>query len=104
MADKKDYIGDDLKYLVVPEAGGFDPQLDDFEIEVISGSKHKTYAKSDLLDDGEGGFYLAIDTTGFKKGDLWAVVKMYVPDDDFPDGNRLEMVKQKLTTLWDVRK
>ena len=99
-----EYIGSELKYKVVIAAAGFDIDRDDFQIECICGSKKKLYQKKDILLDGQGNYYLAVDTTGFKKGTLYAVTTMYIPDEDFPDGLRTEVDKQKLDDLWDVRK
>ena len=99
MAQGKDYIGEELKYAVRITASGFSMDGDDFEIVVSCGSRKRTYAKEDLLLDLQGNYYLAIDTSEFKKGDLYATVYAYVPDDDFPDGKRTEIYKTKLTTL-----
>ena len=102
MAANTAFIGEELKYLVQLTASGFSMADDDFKIEVSCGSQKKTYEKSDLIVDGQGKYYLAIDTSDFRKGDLYATVTAYVPDEDFDDGVRTEMFQQKLLTLKPV--
>ena len=99
MATQTDYIGSELKYLVEITAGGFNMMDDNFEIEVSVGNKKKIYAKSDLLIDQEGNFYLVIDSSEFKSGDMYATTFVYIPDNDFPDGLRTEIEKTKLTRI-----
>ena len=99
MANETTYFGEELKYRVDIQADGFDMDENDYEIELSCGSKRKTITKSDILRDIDGNHYIAIDTADFKRGDLYATVYAYVPDDDFPDGLRTEMDKKRLTTI-----
>lgn len=94
-----DYIGSEQKYRVTLRADGFDMDRDDYEIIITSGKKTITLHRPDVLIDDKGNHYIAIDTTGFKRGDVYATVYAYVPDEDFPDGVRTEIAKVKLTTL-----
>lgn len=103
MAIEQVFIGTELKYLVEITATGFSMEDDDFHIVVSVGNKKATYNKTDLLVDEEDNYYLAIDTSLFKKGDLYATLYAYVPDDDFPDGLRTEVNVQKLTTLKQIK-
>ena len=104
MATETAYIGEELKYKVVITSQGFSMADDDFSAVAVCGSRKVTYRKQDFLLDQEGNYYLAIDTTQFRKGELCLVTYAYVPDSDFPDGLRTEVDKQRLVTLLDPLK
>ena len=97
--ENSSYIGTELKFAVTIAADGFDMETDDFEIIVKCKSKKVIYKKSDLLYDENGDFHIAIDTTIFPAGDLYAITYAYVPDSDFPDGIRTEVDQTRLITL-----
>ena len=99
MANGTTYFGEELKYRIDIQADGFSMDTDDFEIELSCGSKRKTLKNADVLMDLEGNRYITIDTSEFKRGDLYATTYAYVPDSDFPDGKRTEIDKQRLTTI-----
>lgn len=99
MANGTDYLGEELKYAVDITATGFSMADDDFDIVITVGNKSETYNKLDLVVDDQGTYYIMIDTTVFKKGDMYATVYAYVPDPDFDDGIRTEIDKVKLTKL-----
>lgn len=99
MANAPDYLGEELKFAVNITAQGFSMADDDFDIIVSVGKIKQTYNKLDLVVDDQGNYYLLVDTTAFKKGDMYATIYAYVPDPDFDDGFRTEIDKVKLTTL-----
>lgn len=103
MANNAAYIGEELKYVLTLEAPGFNMNHDEYEIIVSCGKKQIKYTQDDIFMDVEGNHYLVIDTSGFKKGDLYATVYAYVPDTDFPDGKRTEIDRQKLCALKDFK-
>lgn len=98
MANNYTYIGEELKYAVQLTAQGFSMETDDFEIVASVGTRKVTYKKADLIRS-EGTFYVVIDTSKFRKGDLYLTAYAYVPDADMPDGTRVEIDRQKVTTL-----
>ena len=95
----KDYIGTELKYMVAITAPGFDMERDDFTITAKCGNKKAVYKKSDMIIDEDRNYYVLIDTSIFKPGDLYAITEVEVPDSDFEDGKRTEVDRIKLTTL-----
>lgn len=92
------YLGTKLKYLVTIQSSGFSMDRDDFDITLKRGGVSRTFAKSELVSDGED-YYLVFDTTDFGAGALEASVTARVPDEDFPDGIRTEVHKFRLTTI-----
>ena len=98
MATNYAYIGEELKYAVVLTAQGFSMLTDDFEIVASVGSRKVTYKKSDLIQS-DGNFFIVVDTSRFKKGDLYFTTYAYVPDPDMEDGFRTEVDHQKIITL-----
>lgn len=103
MANDSVYIGTELKFQVTLQSGGFNMMDDDFEIVVSCGKREVEYKKTDLIIDENDKWYIAIDTSPFKKGDLYATAYAYVPDEDFPDGLRTEVDRQKLATLKEIK-
>lgn len=101
MTSEKIYVGTELKYHLEITGTGFSIETDDFEVELICGKTSKILKKLDMIIDGQGEFYLPIDTADFPKGgDLEVVVRVFIPDEDFPDGFRTEIYKQFLFKLY----
>lgn len=98
------FVGTEVKYLVKIESCGFDMVADDFEITIKRGTTSRTFHKNDLIEEvitipeEVHNFYLCFDTSYFGPGVLTAIVKAYVPDNDFPDGYRTEIEKFDLMT------
>lgn len=98
------FVGTEVKYLVNIESCGFDMVADDFEITIKRGTTSRTFHKNDLIEEvitipeEVHNFYLCFDTSYFGPGVLTAIVKAYVPDNDFPDGYRTEIEKFDLMT------
>lgn len=99
MATESAYIGQELKYALTMEAEGFSIDTDNYRIDFVCGKKTVSKNPEDILMDETGQYYVTLNTSGFKPGDLYAIVYAFVPDEDFPDGLRTEIVKTKLTTL-----
>ena len=99
MANDSVFIGTELKFIVNLQSPGFDMDEDDYSFVVSCGKVEKTIAKQDVILDGEGNHIITIDTTDFKKGDVFITAIAEVPDDAFPDGKRTEIDKRKLITI-----
>lgn len=96
-----------MKYRVRIHIDGFDMVSDDFDITIAkSGGAQHVFQKSDLVERTitEGGevktaYYLCFDTSEFGPGPLVAIVRAYVPDQDFPDGYRTVIDKLELVNV-----
>lgn len=99
MANESAFIGTELKFQVLIEAGGFSMEDDDYEIVISCGNKSIPLTQDDVRIDDQGNYFIVIDTTEFKKGDVYATTYAHVPDSDFPDGKRTEIDRKKLITL-----
>lgn len=96
----QDYIvkGTEVKYKVTLAASGFDMDSCDFFFTVCCGGKTKTVLKSECIYDGEY-WYLCFDTSGFNPGWMTVDTTALIPDTDFPDGLRVEVVTSTLGIL-----
>lgn len=97
----KIYDGTEVKFLLEILTSGFDMNEDDFEVILTRGNKRMTLGKADLLCDDDY-WYVAFDTGFFGPGTVNCIVKAYVPDDDFDDGLRTEVIKFDLLTILRV--
>jgi len=89
-------VGTKLKYALTIRADGFDMDEDDFMVEIKRGANSIVLKKEDIERDSEGQYYVCFDTTELGSGSICAVVTAYVPDADFPDGVRTEVMKINL--------
>lgn len=65
----------------------------DFEVELRTTYKKKTYKKDELLP-GDGDFYyILVDTAEIGSGQYMCVLTVQVPDADFTDGLRTEKIE-----------
>lgn len=102
MINDKIFIGTELKFKVDIEAEGFSMDNDDFNIVIQRRNVKKTFNKEDLVNDGEGNYYVCFDTAEFGVGTISAIVTAYVPDTDFPDGLRTEVYAMDLVNIRKV--
>ena len=93
------YLGGDLKFLVELEAPGFDMDDDRFTVTLKGRKTEKVYEKADLVTDGEGKWYCCFESDDFGPGLIQVVLTAYVPDDDFEDGIRTEILKYNLINV-----
>lgn len=94
-------LGTDLKIKVELICEGFDMNDDNFSVDIKWGNEVETYDKSNnawKTDSTTGDWYLCLPTTG-KKGTVSMVATLWVPDEDFGDVGRKEVVKQDLFTI-----
>lgn len=85
--------GTEVKMRLTIEAPGFSMDNDDFTIVLKCGGHSLTFTKDDLVVDEHGNYIVCFDTAPFGSGSVDAVITAYVPDDDFNDGTRTEVLK-----------
>lgn len=90
--------GTEVKYKVALTASGFDMDSDDFFFTICCGGKSKTVLKTECIYDGED-WYLCFDTSGFDPGRMTVDTTVLIPDTDFEDGIRVEVVTSTLGIL-----
>jgi len=89
----KIYNGTEVKFLLEILVSGFSMDDDDFEVVLKRGEqKELLLTKGDLLCDDKN-WYVAFDTAYFGPGVISCIVKAFVPDEDFEDGLRTEVIK-----------
>lgn len=78
------YVGTTLKVAVSPYAAGFNAHRDDWTVEVRYGDDdtlYQLFEKDDMIEGEDGEYYVIIDTTNLS-GDVRAIVRADIPDDD----------------------
>lgn len=93
------YIGTEFKFVLDIQADGFSMETDDFNVVLKRGGKSLKLEKEDLVEDEHGVFYVCFDSAELGKGNIVAIITAYVPDDDFEDGFRTEVMKIDLITV-----
>lgn len=89
--------GTEMKVKVTLTCTGFDMSTDDFDIIVKNGIKKTKFNKSDLAED-DGNYYVCFPTKGLS-GKITLIGILYVPDTDYDDGIRQEIVSTGLTIV-----
>ena len=89
--DEPIYFGSKPKYQVDIDAG---VSLDDFDFEVRfqRGPNYTVTPKEQMITDGEGNYYVVMDTTKLGVGPVRAIFIADVPDNDYEDGVRPEII------------
>ena len=95
------YKGTDLKFNVSIQSEGFSQKDDDWFLVLMKGRNEiQRFNKEDIIDTGiENEFILCVETADLAAGDYDIVVHALVPDNDFPDGIRDEVYKERLMTV-----
>lgn len=97
------YTGTDLKFKIDIKADGFDMEYDDFCVALKYGNGIIEVPKENIVNDGEGNYYMLVDTSNFRGcGLVSMIVTAYVPDEDFPTGIRREVAKIDLCVIKNV--
>lgn len=99
-----DYIGSDLKFIVEPQADGFDKTTDEFEVTITRGSVARTFTKSELVMDEENNYYVCFSTEEFGAGQYYITITTHTPDDDFDDGFRTDVQQYPLIKILKPKK
>lgn len=113
MAQDKVFIGTECKYLLEITADGFDMHRDDFSLDLKRGNTSLHFDKADLIEEQyvaiennisveKYRYYVCFDSAHFGTGNIVAIVKAHVPDQDFDDGLRTLVWKFDLTTVVPV--
>ncbi len=97
--DNDIYVGTKLKYAISISSQGFDISSDNFTIDLKRGSIGLHFEKDDLIVDNNGQYYVCFDTRVFGEGIIEAIITAFVPDDDFEDGFRTEVIRFNLTKV-----
>lgn len=87
------WFGGGAKFAVNMTCEGFDMNEDDWTITVTRGSKSIQFDKDTAIYDGEGQWYICIDTELLGQGLAMITFEALVPDTDFPSGFRKEIQK-----------
>lgn len=94
---EKYYIGSDLKFALTITSQGFDMDVDNWTAKVTCGNKSITFSRGNgAIIDGNGQWYLTINTKDLGIGSYYLVVEIDVPDEDFDDGLRHEVLAQEV--------
>ena len=99
---KEFFIGTDLKFRFEIEAEGFDITSDKYSLFLTQGDDVTKVPPENIVDDGEGNYYLLVDTKTLKKGNLGLIVTVFIPDDDFKSGVRKEITKVSLCNIKEI--
>jgi hypothetical protein len=107
MTNESVYIGTDLKIKVELTCEGFSMDENDFDLTLRWNGGEVTYSKTESSTDEHiveaqdgSGWYLVIETEKLNmRGLVTLIATLYVPDTDFPDGIRSEVVKQDLFSV-----
>lgn len=96
MAKESVYVGTELKFAITITSPGFDMLTDDFTVDILGRRKRLHFDKEDLVVDENDQYYVCFDTAELGAGIIEAVITAFVPDDDFEDSIRKEVVKIEL--------
>lgn len=96
------YVGTDLKFAINIQCQGFSMDDDEFEITLVNGKNRLELSKDDLVKDNNT-WYLCFDSTELGHGDVTMIVCAYVPDADFEDGVRKEVLETTLCQIDPVK-
>lgn len=99
MIDERYYIGTDLKFAFEIEGEGFDMATDKYDIDLVCGGKTVHVDVEERVVEDEGEFLLLVDTRPFPPGVLKMVATAYVPDENYSDGYREEVVSKELCQI-----
>lgn len=101
------YVGTELKFALTIESEGFSMDDDQWIAKVICGKNEVKCCKLNNSKRGDDGqWYILVDTSKLGSGQCYLVVEIDVPDFDFPDEYRHEVLKQErpLCELMEAQK
>lgn len=88
------YVGTEFKYAITINSDGFDIDEDHWTATVICGKKKVVCQPDDGAIRGDDDkWYITFDTAELGAGAYYLVVEIDVPDDDFADHYRHEVIK-----------
>lgn len=89
------YVGTEFKYALTITSEGFMMGRDDWTATVICGKKKVVCQPDDgaFYSSSEDKWYITFNSAELGAGAYYLVVEIDVPDDDFPDHLRHEVIK-----------
>lgn len=90
--DEPVYFGSKPKYKVSIDAGELSMDDFDFEVRFQRGPNSTTTRKDTMAVDEGGDYYVTMDTTQLGVGWVRAIIVVDIPDTDYEDGIRPEIV------------
>ena len=99
MAEEYAFLGTKLKFALNISAQGFNIDEDEFCVDIRRGDKTLHFDKDDLVVDDNDQYYVCFDSADLGGGLIEATITAFVPDDDFEDGVRTEVVKLNLISV-----
>lgn len=97
------FVGTELKLALTIECEGFDMDTDPWTVKVTRGNNSIICDKTqNALEDEENQWYILVDTALLGSGTYNIVVDIDVPDNDFDDGFRHEVIKKELLKIKSV--
>lgn len=94
-----EYLGAGRKWAVTLSCEGFSMDDDDWKIIITRGNNILEYTKENSIRDDQGQWYIAVDTLKLGAGKALITCVAYVPDHDFEDGVRTEVVERSLVNI-----
>lgn len=85
------YLGTDLKYKLEITSPGFSMADDDFDVYLRRGSQIVHIPKNEAIQDGDD-WYICFNSEALGRGMVKAIIVAHVPDTDFEDGIRDEVM------------
>lgn len=98
------YVGSELKFALTITCEGFEQDTDPWTatIKTQMGKSIVCSKTENSIVDGQGQWYLLVDTAQLGSGLCSIVVEIDVPDNDFEDGYRHEVYAEQLMTIKPV--
>ena len=90
--DERIYFGAKPKYQVTLEAGEISMDDIDFEVRFQRGPNFTVTEKNMMMTDGEGNYFVVMDTTQLGVGEVRAIIVADIPDTDYEGGIRPEII------------
>lgn len=90
---EKYYIGHCFKFSITITSQGFDMDRDNWNVKIVNGHKYIEYSRGNkAVVDSNGQYYIPVATNDLGVGTYRLIVEFDVPDDDFEDGFRHEVI------------
>ena len=98
------WLGGKTKYAITMECQGFDMNEDDWRVTVSRGPKKVVFTPQNAVyEEGEGNkpgqWYICLDSRELGPGKCYITFEALVPDDDFEDGIRNEIMRYELINI-----
>ena len=92
---EKHYVGTELKFSLTITSQGFNMNTDPWTATITNGKNSVTCSRGNnsILDSSQ--WYILVDSSQIGVGQYYLIVEIDVPDNDFPDGYRHEVLKQE---------